>query len=341
MMDPTQQPKFWAAIIGLLFISACSPAAPAERVRLTQTDHRVEITLDDQAFTTYHFGPESPKPYLHPLRAAGGVIVTRGFPMRTDIPGESQDHPHHRALYFAHGDINGIDFWAEGQPAGRKVESAGGKQYVEEGMPRGRTAFQKLLTLTSGAESGQVSALFHLLSPQGDVIAEQTQKFIFHADETLRVVDCEFQITAASGPVKLGDTKEGTFAIRVVDELRESNGAQMVSSAGGRGETQIWGKQAHWVDYSGNVGSEALGVAIFDHPGNVKHPTYWHARGYGLFAANPFGEHHFYDDPARDGSVSLAQGESLTLRYRVIIHPGNAEQAGIAQLYKDYQELAP
>ena len=254
--------------------------------------------------------------------------------MRTDIEGETEDHPHHRALYFAHGDINGIHFWAEGQPQGRKVETAASKQYVEEGMTRGRAVFKKLLS----AENGEISAQFDLVDPREDkVLGEMQQTYVFHADEGSRVFDCEFTLTAGADAVKLGDTKEGTFAIRVVDALREKEGLVMVNSEGAKGEKEVWGKPAPWVDYSGTVEGESLGIAIFDHPGNPKHPTYWHARGYGLFAANPFGEHHFFNDETRDGSVTIEPGTSFTLRYRVVIHPGDAEQAKVAELYESYK----
>jgi hypothetical protein len=110
----------------------------------------------------------------------------------------------------------------------------------------------------------------------------------------------------------------------------------MVNSEGKVGVDQIWGKRANWVDYSGEVDGESLGIAIFDNPANLKHPTYWHARDYGLFAVNPFGEHEFYHDPKRDGSVTIAVGESLTFRFRVVIHHGDATEAQIAAAYNAY-----
>ena len=115
----------------------------------------------------------------------------------------------------------------------------------------------------------------------------------------------------------------------------------MLNSEGKTGEKEIWGKRADWVDYSGTVAGEALGIAIFDNPGNIKHPTYWHAREYGLFAVNPFGEHDFYNDPTRDGSVTIQAGESLTLRYRGLIHQGDASEAKIANKYEDYAHSTP
>jgi hypothetical protein len=112
----------------------------------------------------------------------------------------------------------------------------------------------------------------------------------------------------------------------------------MVAADGRKGEKEVWGKRSPWVDYSGALDGEKLGIAIFDHPSNPKHPTYWHSRSYGLFAANIFGEHDFYNDKARNGSVTLEPGGSLRFRYRVVIHPGDTQEAGIAGLYQNYAE---
>jgi hypothetical protein len=111
---------------------------------------------------------------------------------------------------------------------------------------------------------------------------------------------------------------------------------RMTNSEGGVGEEQIWGKRANWVDYSAKVEGKELGIAIFDNPSNPKHPTYWHARDYGLFAVNPFGEHDFYNDKSRDGSMTIKPGESLTFRYRVLIHDGDASAAKVADAYTAY-----
>jgi len=302
----------------------------AEAVELKRQGDHIDVLVEGKAFTTYYFAPDSPKPYLHPLRSAQGTVVTRGWPMVKDIPGESHDHPHHRAMFFAHGDINGVDFWGEGQPS-RASQTAQGQFYSSEELPKGRTVFRELEEATGSI----IRARFDLVGPDGKVMGEETQGYVFSGDESTRIIDCTFTLTASHGPLKIGDTKEGTFAIRVAKALEAPTG-HMLSSEGKIGEKEIWGKRADWVDYSGTVSGETLGIAIFDNPGNIKHPTYWHARGYGLFAVNPFGEHDFYNDPERDGSVTIQAGESLTLRYRVLIHHGDASEARIAEKYEDY-----
>lgn len=321
--------------VTLLFLSATAALYSKEAVELKRQADRIEVLIAGKPFTTYYFGPESPKPYLHPLRSAQGTIVTRGWPMVKDIPGESHDHPHHRAMFFAHGDINGVDFWGEGEP-NRPSQTAHGQFYSSEELPKGRTVFRKL----DEAANATVRAEFDLIGPDGKVMGEETQEYIFSGDESTRVIDCAFTLTATHGPLKLGDTKEGTFAIRVVKALEAPTG-HMLNSDGKVGEKQIWGKRADWVDYSGKVAGESLGIAIFDSPGNIKHPTYWHAREYGLFAVNPFGEHDFYNDAKRDGSVTIRAGQSLTLRYRILIHHGDAGEARIANKYEEYAHTGP
>ncbi len=309
-----------------------------ETVSLQKQADSVEVFIAGKAFTTYYFGPNSPKPYMSPLRSAQGTVVTRGYPMRTDIPGERHDHPHHRALFFAHGDINGIDFWGEAPPT-KASQTANGVYYPTAGqLPTGRTVFQKLDEVKSAGRTGTLKAEFQLVGPDHRAIGSETQEYTFSGDATTRVIDCTFTLTANKGvPLKMVDTKEGTFAIRVVNGLTQP-GLKMLNSEGKVGVDNIWGKRANWVDYDGMVDGESLGIAIFDNPSNIKHPTYWHARDYGLFAANPFGEHDFYNDPKRDGSVTIAKGKSLTFRYRVFIHHGDAAEADVAAAYNEYAE---
>jgi hypothetical protein len=319
-----------------LLMSCASLFGASEPVTFQQQTDSVVVEIGGKPFATYYYGANSPKPYMSPLRSAQGTVVTRGFPMRTDIPGEHRDHPHHRALFFAHGDINGIDFWGEGPPT-KTAQTAGGVYYPTAGeLPTGRTVFRKLDEVKSSGSRGTLQAEFDLVGPEGKALGSELQKYTFAGDASTRIVDCSFTLTADKGvPLKIVDTKEGTFAIRVVNGLTKA-GLKMVNSEGKVGEAEIWGKRANWVDYSGAVDGESLGIAIFDNPANIKHPTYWHARDYGLFAANPFGEHDFYNDPKRDGSVTIAQGDSLTLTYRVIIHHGDAAEARIAAAYQEY-----
>jgi hypothetical protein len=315
------KPVSWAILLAMPL---------AAQVRIAQ--HGIEyisVEIKDKPFTEFFIGPETNKPYLHPLRSASGKIVTRGYPM-DDIPGESRDHPHHRGLWFAHGDVNGFDFWGN--------EARGGKF--------GRIVLAKVNNLSGGKDSGAIDASFDWRDPAGKVLLTEGRLMTFYSQPKVRTIDFDIILTARE-KVTFGDSKEGTFALRVVSGLEEPrNGApaqpprtgHMADSLGREGEKQIWGKRADWVDFYGVVEGEPLGVAMFDHPLNPRHPTYWHTRSYGLFAANIFGLRDFENDKTKDGSLSLTPGETLRFRYRVVIHSGDVRSAHIARLFQDYAD---
>jgi hypothetical protein len=318
-------------LLVLFFALAPSLRAADQAVKLARHGNQVDIGIGGKPFTTYYFTPEVSKPYFQPLRSAEGTVVTRGFPIFNEVPPAHQHDPnleaHQRPMYFGHGNINGYDFWGE---------EAFVKYYGKDASSQyGRQVFRKIDEMKSGTDSGTLKATFDLVGPDRKPFAEETQSFTFRGDAERRIVDCTFTITANHGPVKMGDTKEGTFAIRVAPELTEPK-VRMLNSNRLVGEKEIWGKCADWVDYMGTVAGEQLGIAIFDNPANLRHPSTWHARGYGLSAVNPFGESYFYRDPKRDGSYTIAPGQSLTLRYRVLIHHGDWSAAQLDAAYRDY-----
>ena len=312
----------------ILVALACALPLAAQ-VKLTPSSTRIDIEVDGKPFSTLYFGPDAPKPYMHPLRSASGKVVTRGYPM-ADVAGEPKDHPHHRGLWFTHGEVNGFDYWANEKPGPRA----------------GRILLNKVVSVKSGDKSGSMTLAFDWNAPDGNKLLTETRTTTIHSDPKLRIIDLDIELKAGAGKVVFGDTKEGTFAIRLAAPLNEPTGKEksgvttptgrMTSAEGGQGEKQVWGKRSPWVDYAGIIDGEKLGVAILDHPSNPKHPTYWHSRSYGLFAANIFGERDFHADKSRDGSVTLEPGRSLRFRYRVIIHPGDTGEAGIAGLFRKY-----
>jgi hypothetical protein len=318
----------------LLFVVIALGLSPsrglAEGVSLTRQGDSIQVSIGGKPFTTYHFDPSTAKAYLQPLRNAHGVIVTRGFPVGDAIPaGHEHDsgiEPHQRPMYFGHGDIGGYDFWSE------EVFT---KYYGHVHNSRwGRMVLRKVDEMRSGSDSGVIRATFDLVGNQKP-FGEETQQFTFRGDPQSRIIDYEIVIRANHGALKIGDTKEGTFAIRVAPELDAPKG-HMVNSEGSEGESQIWGKRANWVDYDGVIDGQMLGIAIFDSPESFRHPTYWHARGYGLFAANPFGIKEFTRDPAQDGSYTIPDGQSVRFRYRVLIHDGNYKDAHVPEKYQQY-----
>lgn len=301
----------------------------AAEVKVTQGSGRISIVIDGKPYTDMFYGPETNKPYLHPLRSASGKIVTRHYPMEPG-EGESKDHPHQRGLWFTHGDVNGYDFWAN--------------EESQKNPKKGKVVIKEMGALKSGDNDGSLQATFNWLDPAGQPLLTESRQIVFYSDPENRVIDFDLTLRAIE-KVTFGDTKEGTFAMRLAAGLEEPEKKSlpspkrtgvMVNSRGGKTEKQCWGERASWMDYAGELEGEKLGIAILDNPGNPRHPTYWHSRSYGLFAANIFGLHDFLSDKTANGSLTLQPGESLRFRYRVIVHPGDYKTAKIAEAYQQY-----
>jgi len=282
---------------------------------------RIAVEIDGKPYTDFYLAPDGNKPYFYPLRTASGIIVTRHYPME-EVEGETHDHPHHRGLFFAHGSVNGTDFWAT-EPGSKDPH-------------KGRMALNRVVKLQSGRKSGTIEVVFDGFDCAGKPLMTETRTITLYSDPELRIID--YQISIESGqPLTFGDTKEGTFGIRLATDLSEDRTGRMVNAEGAETEKNVWGKRSEWVDYFGKVDGRPVGVAIMDSPSNPRHPTYWHSRAYGLFAANPFGRRAFLGEKAPDGSFRLEPGQRLQFRYRVIIHSGDVKSAKIAELYRKYE----
>jgi hypothetical protein len=329
--------KMRVALLAIVtsFSSLGMPMPGWAQVTITKTSEQLAVEIDGKPFTVFFIGgPNLNRPYLYPLRTASGKIVTRSFPAG-QLPGETTDHPHHAGLFYGHGDVNGYNYWAiQNVPApASKLDAT-----------MGRIVLARVLSVKSGKESGSVDAVFNWLKPDGQPLLTETRKMIFYSHPTLRIIDFEFDF-AAVDKVVFRDTKEGTFALRVATPLEEPplkprDGAsapartgKLTSATGGEREAGVWGKRAAWVDYSGELDGEKVGVLMMDHPGNPRHPTYWHSRGYGLHSINPFGVSDFLNDKSQNGSLTLAPGEHVRFRYRVVVHQGASRPD---ELYKEY-----
>lgn len=327
---------------------AAVPAAQAQ-VSITASAEQVVVDIDGKPFTVFHTGgPDLNRVYLHPLRAATGTIVNRSFPAG-QVPGETTDHPHHAGLFYGHGDVNGFNFWAiqnvkPSTPAPRADGRALPAASASTPTTLGRIVLEGPVKVASGAKTGTIDAVMRWLKPDGSSLLTETRRMTFHAHPTLRIVDVDIDLQAVER-AEFRDTKEGTFAMRMATELEEppavaKPGAprrtgRLLNARGGVGEKQVWGKPAEWVDYAGTIGAEPVGVVMMDHPSNPRHPTYWHSRGYGLHAINPFGLHDFLADPTKNGGLTIEPGQHVRFRYRVVIHPGLPPDA-IAALYAEY-----
>jgi len=295
-----------------LIFALATAAALSAQVRYAPDTHAV--TIDGKPFTIFNYGQDANKPFLAPVRSASGKIVTRGFPME-NLPGESRDHLHHRGLWFSYDDVNGVKFW-ENDPSYTKGNIG------------------KIVVRDARWNDGTLNATIDWNDSKGKTLLVEDRDMVFSGDDKLRAIDFRIALTAADD-VTLGDTKEGAFAIRLVEAFTERKGMRMTDADGRATMKAIWGQRSNWVDYAADVDGEKLGVAIFDHPSNPRHPTYWHARDYGLFALNPFGRSAF--DPKQEESLwKLPKGQKIEFRWRVLIHPGDAN---VADLYKSYSSI--
>jgi len=300
------------------------PSGGAQSVELKDTGGKIEVRLDGEKFTEYRYKGLA-RPILYPIVGPGGVTMTRNYPMVKGIKGEAGDHPHHTSLWYSHGSVNGHDFWAVGKDKGKIVQVGAAKA-------------------ASSKTRGVIKTRNKWVSPDGKVQCTDERTIAFLPVKGGRAIDYQITIKASNGDVTFGDTKEGTMAIRTNPVLRLDNdprrgvtGAmgKCVNSEGVKGKA-IWGKRAKWVDYWAPVGGKTVGVAIFDHPSNRRHPTWWHARAYGLVAANPFGVHNFERKPRGTGDMKIKAGKSVTFRYRFLFHEGDAKEAKIAERYKAF-----
>lgn len=311
--------------IALLALAGCAAVGGggdgAAGVRLYETNDVIRVELDGKLFTEYHFRDVT-KPFLYPVLSAAGDHYSRRWPVET-VPDEEHDHPHHKGLWWAHGAANGLDFWSDEPNAGKTVH-------------------QSFAALTSGKDVGLLTSRNRWVAKDGKVVASDERTMRFHrpaGDE--RILDFEITVFASNGDLVLGDTKEGSMALRVAETMRVAQpkgrpgAGHMLNSAGVK-DAAVWGKHAEWCDYFGPVNGHTLGVAIFDHPSNPRHPSTWHARDYGLFAVNPFGWHDFEGKPKGAGDMKIPAGQSVTFKYRFYFHPGDTAAGRVAERYAEY-----
>ncbi len=286
-------------------------------VKITKQEKTLRVDINGKLFTEYCF-KDVPRPYFYPVIGPTGEPIIRHWPMK-EGKDEAQDHVHHRSLWFTHGEINGHDFWGEGGKSGKIVHD-------------------KFLKVTYGRDMGVIQANNKYVARDGQVICTDTRTHRFYNRPDGQIMDFEITIHASQGKVVMGDTKEGSMAIRLAPTMRLKGkvGKGHILNSEGQRDGQTWGKRAAWCDYYGPVKDQIVGVAIFDHPQNPKHPTWWHVRDYGLFAANPFGVHNFENKPKGVGDITIGAGESLTFKYRFYFHKGDTNQAKVAEHYREY-----
>ena len=294
-----------------------------------QGDKKVAVFLDGSLFTNYIYDGSTPKPILYPLITESGKTLTRGFPFEPR-PGERIDHPHHVGLWFNYGNVNGLDFWNNSFAI--PEDKKGGY---------GTIVPEKIVSLDS--VNGILTAKSLWQSPKGEDLMEETTQFHFSQQGSSRQID-RIATLRALEDIEFKDNKEGMLGLRVTRELEmpsdkpdiftDANGiptevkaldntgvtGNYLTSEGKIGD-DAWGTRAKWTTLHGSMDGEPVSITIFDNPQNVGYPTYWHARGYGLFAANPLGQAVF-SDGKETLDYKLKKGDSVTFRYRILIHNG-------------------
>ena len=304
-------------------------------IRLIRNDNerRLDVMIDGKHFVSYCWPRNVYKPIIYPVRTSSGTIITRGFPLEPRM-GERNDHIHQVGIWLNYGNVNGIDFWGNGHRGIREPEGG----VIEH------VSFDEL---KEGAGKAVIIDRCRWLDPSGrELLAERTE-YHFIARVSLRIIDRVTTLTATGGDIEMRDTKEGMFGIRVARQLELPSGPEETltligaegnpvtvkgysgyditgnyrSSEGITGSS-VWGTRARWMLLYGNIGNEKVSLAICDHPGNINYPTFWHARGYGLFAANPLGAKDFTQGK-ESLNFRIRAGDSAVFRYRVIVGDGD------------------
>lgn len=305
--------KWQLGMITIAALLAAGTVASAAEVTIEPSEHGAVVKIDGQLFTEY-WRDFNGTPILWPIIGPTGKPLTRSYPMGKGT-GEREDHPHHRSLWFTHGDVNGLSFWH-----------------------RETIRHREFVAMQSGPQ-GLLVTKNDWIAPDGTRVCEDERQLAFGTDGDTRWIDFAVTIKATDQDVRFGDTKEGTFGVRVAASIKvDARLGGRIVNAEGLTDQEAWGKRSAWVDYFGPVDDQIVGIAIMNHPNSFRFPTYWHVRTYGLFAANPFGWHDFTGSAQQDGSYTIPKGQSIKLSYRVLLHRGDQQQARIAEHFARYTE---
>lgn len=293
---------------------------------------KMEVMYNNKLLTAYCYFDSTEKPVLFPIKTVSGVTVTRGYPV-APRPGERTDHPHHVGLWLNYESVNGLDFWNNSNAI------------APEKRPHyGSIKHQRILSSGAKKDKASIEALSLWVDQQKTVLLEEKTRYIFTKKDNDFIIDRITTLEAKADEVIFKDVKDGMLAIRVARELEmpskekgsfvdaHGNVTDVPASGGdvtgmyldkeGIKGDSVWGKRSNWAALSGKTGGKQVSIVILDHPSNTGYPTYWHARGYGLFAANPLGQKVF-SKGKETLNLSLKKGQSVTFRYRVIIHEGS------------------
>lgn len=311
---------FIAAIgLGTAFVKA------SERLTVTQESDGVTIWTGDEVFARY-LKRSGTRPVLWPVVGPSGNRVTRAYPVSALGPNESPDHVHHRSMWIGYEGVNGVDFWHE--PESDRVRP----------LPVGTVRHREFVRADSTGKVATVGSRNDWLDPDGHCVCHDQRLLEFRTGAGWRAIDCTIDLWSPDGELVFGDTKEGFFAVRVAGSMKVDAGlGGRLSNSRGQVNDAAWGRPAEWLDYSGPVDDGDAGITIFAHPSNTKPAPRWHARPYGLLAANPFGEAPYENEPTDlRGGRTIAEGETLRMRFRVLLHDGRASPERLESESRDF-----
>jgi Family of unknown function (DUF6807) len=289
------------------------------RVVVAASADAVAVTIDGQPFTTLHAGKEARKPYLHPLLTASGKRVTRAFPME-QVVGESTDLPHQRGVWIGTERLSGIDFW-ENEPSYDRPN-------------KGTIRFTSADHVESGADEGRFTMHADWLNSTGETVLVETRTMTARVKpDQQRVLDIDLSLTAKT-LATFEDNHDAILGLRLATEFEEKHGGRAVNAEGLAGWERLRGARSAWVDWHATLDGESVGVAVMDAPTNFRFPTPWHVRDYALLFASPFASRDYHKE-APDGSLTLKPGETLRLRYRILVHPAHVD---VAAAFKEFAQ---
>ena len=318
--------------LGAFTFAAAGPASVTVKVDPQQVDFLAGADLAAR----YHTGLEFAKPIFWPVRGPNDVQLTRSWPMEQLKPGGSKDEVHQKSGWFAHGDVI-----LEGLKITKKTTRVAGVDFWTEGPGRGMIRCTNVGPPELGPNRARVATHNEWRTADGAKVLDEarTIEFLNYGDARLFIV--EIDLIASAGALTFGDTKEGSFGVRVNDQLRARGGSGKIENADGKvAEKACWGRPSAWCDYSGTIDGKAAGIAMFDDPKNP-YPACWHVRGYGLLAANPFGRQKsgFPAMKGRTDLVKLPKGEHLKLRYGLFLHAGDAREGRVNEYFAKFVSL--
>ncbi len=309
------------ALILLLLVAGCTTGP---EFQIQEANNQIHILADGEHFTSYISDPGLLKPVLYPVYSPSGIRVQRQYPLQT-VEGESHDHPHHVGLFFTYGSDNEVN----------------GNSYWNRHEPPPRIRHMRVTQEEAGMGKATLGILADWVGGDDDVLLQEDRTMVFTGSESERAIDFTFNMKAQDEDVNFEDTKEGMFAIRVADWLSEEHGTGMyLNSEGDTTSPNVWGKRAKWVRLEGEHEGTTVGIAILNHPSSVNYPTFWHARGYGLFSANPLGQSVFQETRGVENpqplNYTIAAGDSAQFKFKMIIYEGHRTGDQIEDAFQDY-----